>query len=89
MFAFFLSYTTGINESILIAWVGDICKDNPTERAVIIAWTVSVMFAGNASMPLGLWPASQAPDYKYGYKVAVGFCVVSIVGIIGFRSFRS
>ncbi|KAI7668856.1 major facilitator superfamily transporter [Hortaea werneckii] len=89
MFAFFLSYTTGINESILIAWVGDICKDNPTERAVIIAWTVSVMFAGNASMPLGLWPASQAPDYKYGYKVAVGFCVVSVIGIIGFRFFRS
>ncbi|KAI7706709.1 major facilitator superfamily transporter [Hortaea werneckii] len=89
MFAFLLSYTTGINESILIAWVGDICKDNPTERAVIIAWTVSVMFAGNASMPLGLWPASQAPDYKYGYKVAVGFCVVSIIGILGFRFLRS
>ncbi|KAI7085846.1 major facilitator superfamily transporter [Hortaea werneckii] len=88
MFAFLLSYTTGINESILVAWVGDICKDNPTERAVIIAWTVSVMFAGNASMPLGLWPASEAPDYKYGYKVAVGFCVVSIVGIIGFRFLR-
>jgi hypothetical protein len=37
-------------------------------------------------MPLVLWPAREAPNYKYGYKVAVGFCVASCVGILLYRA---
>ncbi|KAF4550758.1 Pantothenate transporter-like protein 3 [Elsinoe fawcettii] len=72
MAALLSSYTTVINEPLIMTWLGETFKAFPTERAVIVAWTVSLLFVGNAAMPLTLWPAREAPNYKYGYKVAVG-----------------
>lgn len=85
LFAFLLSYTTTTNETLIFSWLGETCRSRPTERAVLVAWTVSLLFVGNASMPLALWPAKQAPNYKYGYKVAAGFCVLSCVGVLAYR----
>lgn len=86
MAAFLISFSTVINETLIMSWMGDTFKKYPTERAVIVAWAISLLSVGNASMPLALWPARQAPNYKYGYKVAVGFCVASCVGILLYRS---
>ena len=85
MAAFLITFTTVINETLIMSWMGDTFRKFPTERAVIVAWTVSLLSVGNASMPLVLWPAREAPNYKYGYKVAVGFCVASCVGILLYR----
>lgn len=85
MAAFLLSFTTVINETLIMSWLGETFKTKPTERAVIVAWTVSLLFVGNASMPLSLWPAKEAPNYRYGYKVSVGFCVASCVGVLLYR----
>jgi ACS family pantothenate transporter-like MFS transporter len=86
MAAFLITFTTVINETLIMSWMGDTFRKFPTERAVIVAWTVSLLSVGNASMPLVLWPAREAPNYKYGYKVAVGFCVASCIGILAYRS---
>ena len=86
MAAFLVTFTTVINETLLMSWMGDVFKKYPTERAIIVAWTVSLLFVGNASMPLALWPAKEAPNYKYGYKVAVAFCVLSCIGIMLYRA---
>lgn len=84
--AYLITFSTVINETLIMSWMGDTFKKFPTERAVIVAWTVSLLSVGNASMPLALWPAREAPNYKYGYKFAVGFCVASCVGILLYRS---
>jgi ACS family pantothenate transporter-like MFS transporter len=89
MAAFLLSFATSCNESLFVAWIGETCKEDPTERAVVVAWVVALIYAGNAGLPLVLWPATEAPEYKYGYKVAAGFCGVSIVGVLGYRFLRS
>jgi ACS family pantothenate transporter-like MFS transporter len=86
MAAMLVTFSTCINETLLMSWMGDVFRKYPTERAIIVAWTVSLLFVGNASMPLGLWPAKEAPNYKYGYKVAVGFCVLSCIGILLYRA---
>jgi MFS family permease len=86
MAAMLVTFSTCINETLLMSWMGDVFRKYPTERAIIVAWTVSLLFVGNASMPLVLWPAKEAPNYKYGYKVAVGFCVLSCIGILLYRA---
>jgi len=86
MAAYLITFTTVINETLIMSWMGDTFKKYPTERAVIVAWAISLLSVGNASMPLALWPAREAPNYKYGYKVAAGFCVTSCVGILLYRS---
>lgn len=83
--AFMLSFATSCNESLFVAWIGETCKEDSTERAVVVAWVVALIYAGNAGLPLVLWPANEAPMYRYGYKVAVGFCVVSCIGVVGYR----
>lgn len=88
MAAFLLSFATSCNESLFVAWIGETCKGDPTERAVVVAWAVALIYAGNAGLPLVLWPADEAPEYRYGYKVAVGFCCVSIGGVLGYRFLR-
>ncbi|PWN47284.1 MFS general substrate transporter [Violaceomyces palustris] len=85
MFAFLISFTTGANESMLMSWIGDVCKEDPTERAVVVGWALTLAIAGNASLPIALWPAKQAPKYKYGYKVATAFTCVSIIAIFTYR----
>lgn len=89
MAAFLLSFATSCNESLFLAWIGETCKEDPTERAVVVAWVVALIYAGNAGLPLVLWPATEAPEYKYGYKVAAGFCGISIIGVLGYRFLRS
>lgn len=88
MAAFLLSFATSCNESLFVAWIGETCKDDPTERAVVVAWVVALIYAGNSGLPLVLWPANEAPEYRYGYKVAVAFCVVSVAGVLGYRFLR-
>ncbi|CZT25704.1 related to transporter protein [Ramularia collo-cygni] len=88
MAAFMLSFLTGCNESLFMAWIGETCKDDATERAVVVAWAVALVYAGNSGLPLVLWPANEAPTYKYGYKVAAAFCGVSIMGVLGYRFLR-
>ncbi|RYF23369.1 MAG: hypothetical protein EOO77_02210 [Oxalobacteraceae bacterium] len=39
------------------------------------------MYTFNAWAPNLIWPASQAPVYRAGYKVAVGLFVVWLVGV--------
>lgn len=87
MAVYLVTFTTVINETLIMSWMGDTFRKFPTERAVIVAWTVSLLFVGNASMPLALWPAREAPHYKYGYKAAIAFCVASCVGILLYRGF--
>jgi len=86
MAAFLITFTTVINETLIMSWLGDTFRKFPTERAVLVACSVSLLSVGNASLPLILWPAREAPNYEYGYKVAVGFCVASCVGICAYRS---
>lgn len=88
MAAFLLSFATSCNESLFVSWIGETCKDDATERAVVVAWAVALIYAGNAGLPLVLWPANEAPMYKYGYKVAAGFCGISILGVLGYRFLR-
>lgn len=89
MSAFLLSFATSCNESLFVAWIGETCREDATERAVIVAWVVALIYAGNSGLPLVLWPANEAPQYRYGYKVAVAFCVISIAGILGYRFLRA
>ncbi|EUC63802.1 MFS transporter [Rhizoctonia solani AG-3 Rhs1AP] len=80
--AFLVSYVTFANESIYVSWLGDICKDDPVERSLVLALALSFTMAGNSSLPIILWPSKEAPHYRYGYKVACGFCVASMISTV-------
>ncbi|KAJ1301427.1 hypothetical protein OPQ81_008686 [Rhizoctonia solani] len=83
--AFLVSYVTFANESIYVSWLGDICKDDPVERSLVLALALTLTMAGNSSLPIVLWPSKEAPRYRYGYKVACSFCGISIISTLVYR----
>ncbi|KAG7754860.1 hypothetical protein KL911_002299 [Ogataea haglerorum] len=83
-FSYFLLFAQGANTPILISFLPEIWATAPDLRAIITGVTVAVVYANNAWLPLFLWPANEAPEYKYGYKVTCGLTGASSVGIVLF-----
>ncbi|AFR98231.2 transmembrane transporter Liz1p [Cryptococcus neoformans C23] len=88
MVGFFLTYTANAISPILVAWMADVCPI-PEERAMIIGVTVSLVYAMDSWMNLFIYPASQAPKYKVGYKAAAAFTVASIIFTGIFKKFET
>jgi len=71
----------------------------PEERNVIVGVAVSFVyaidsFANGQSLSYHsyvdlsvvlIYPASEAPNYKVGYKAAAGFCVASLLATAAFK----
>lgn len=70
---------------ILMSWMADVWNRYPEHRAIITGSIVVLMYANNAWMPLFIWPAKEAPNYHYGYKIAVLFQGVSLIGVLLFK----
>ncbi|KAG7719937.1 hypothetical protein KL949_001516 [Ogataea haglerorum] len=83
-FSYFLLFAQGANTPILISFLPEIWATAPDLRAIITGVTVAVVYANNAWLPLFLWPANEAPEYKYGYKVTCGLTGASSVGTVLF-----
>ncbi|KAG7748744.1 hypothetical protein KL912_001806 [Ogataea haglerorum] len=83
-FNYFLLFAQGANTPILISFLPEIWATAPDLRAIITGVTVAMVYANNAWLPLFLWPANEAPEYKYGYKVTCGLTGASSVGIVLF-----
>jgi hypothetical protein len=72
---------------------------SPEERNVIVGVAVSFVyaidsFANGQSLSYSsyihlslvlIYPASEAPNYKVGYKAAAGFCVASLLATAAFK----
>lgn len=69
---------------ILMSWMARVWKEFPERRALITAIAVLISYANEAWMVIVLWPAKQAPHYKYGFKVSCGFIVCSFIFLIIF-----
>lgn len=81
-FGYFLLSAKGATTPILVSCLPIIWPTDPDSRAVVIGITISMVYAHNAWIPLYVWPVSQAPHFKYGFKVAAGFAAGSLVFVI-------
>lgn len=79
-FGFFIMYIVQSTGAILMSFVPEIWAKNPERRAVITAIIVILDFSTNSWLPLLIWPAKEAPNYKYGYKFNLAFEVTSFIG---------
>ncbi|KAK9448236.1 major facilitator superfamily domain-containing protein [Limtongia smithiae] len=59
-------------------------QDDTEARSISIALGNTVCYIFSAWLPLLLFPTTEAPHYKYGYKFSVGFYFLSIVSLFLF-----
>lgn len=78
MVGFFFLWVSNSAGPILLAWMADCCP-SPEERSMIVAIAVTFVFVIDAWANVFIYPASQAPHYKIGYKAATAFAVACIL----------
>ena len=61
-----------------MAWMAELLRKEPEARAVIVALTVTAVYVGHATIPLGAWRVQDAPKYPIGFPLATVMCVGSV-----------
>lgn len=68
---------------LLCAWASVNMQSEPEVRTVLFATGTVMAYILSATIPLAAYPASQAPKWKIGAKVYLGFAIFSIFVYVG------
>ncbi|KAK8850330.1 hypothetical protein IAR55_004247 [Kwoniella newhampshirensis] len=74
-YSYFILYITNASGPCLWAWMSDMLPRDAEQRALIIGICISLYYAINAWANVLIWPASQAPHYRYGWPVSCALWV--------------
>lgn len=85
MFAYFLTYATNAGGPAIIAWLAELLRTEPEARAIIIGMTVTIVYVGHATIPLGAWKATDAPYYAIGFPLAMTLVLGAIAASLVMR----
>ncbi|ODO04657.1 hypothetical protein I350_05266 [Cryptococcus amylolentus CBS 6273] len=66
--------------ALCLTWFSEICSADAEVRTIIIGLANGIGYAWIAGFPFLMYPASQAPHYRYGYKIGAGFYAITITG---------
>lgn len=80
---YFLTYATNAGNPSLMAWMAELLRKEPEARAIIVAMTVTLVYVGHATIPLGAWRVADAPQYPIGFPMATVMSAVAVFTILG------
>ncbi|KAK4688214.1 MFS transporter, ACS family, pantothenate transporter, partial [Tremellales sp. Uapishka_1] len=87
-FSFFATYLSLATAPPIFAWLSDLSPHDAEQRAFILGWAIAFYYAMGAWSNILIWPASEAPHYKAGWKVSIGLWILVIVLLFGLRFFE-
>lgn len=85
MFAYFLTYTTSASGPSIVAWLAELLRTEPESRSIIVGMTVTVVYVGHATIPLGVWKVTDSPQFPIGFPLAAAFATSAILVVLGIR----
>ncbi|KAL0572107.1 hypothetical protein V5O48_009860 [Marasmius crinis-equi] len=77
-FSYFISYLCLGTAPLIFAWVSDLIPQDPEQRALVVGVAIAVYYAISAWSQVLVWPASQAPHYKYGWQTSIALWILVI-----------
>lgn len=80
---YFLTYATNAGNPSLMAWMAELLRKEPEARAIIVAMTVTLVYVGHATIPLGAWRVADAPQYPIGFPMATVMSAVAVFTLLG------
>ncbi|KAK9457459.1 major facilitator superfamily domain-containing protein [Dipodascopsis uninucleata] len=84
MFANMIQFLGFSTQNIFNSIGQEAFQDDTEARSISIALGNTICYTFAAWLPLILFPTTQAPHYKYGYKSAVGFYVIQDLSLFLF-----
>jgi MFS family permease len=75
---YFINYICLGTAPLIFAWLSDLIPQDPEARSLIVGVAVASYYAVSAWSQVLIWPASQAPYYKYGWETCIAIWILCI-----------
>ncbi|WYZ40239.1 hypothetical protein EsH8_IV_000580 [Colletotrichum jinshuiense] len=81
---FFITFTAMGTAPLIFAWLADILPHDPEARTLIIGVSIAGYYAISAWSQVLVWPAVQAPYYKFAWQsaIAIGVLVIAMTCVL-------
>ncbi|PVI01188.1 major facilitator superfamily transporter [Periconia macrospinosa] len=83
MAGWYLNYLGAVSTMLLCAWASAHLQDEPEVRTVLFATGTILSYLNSAFIPLATYPAKEAPNWRIGAKLYLGFASVAVVMFVG------
>ncbi|KAJ7104469.1 major facilitator superfamily domain-containing protein [Mycena belliarum] len=84
-FSYFISYIVLGTAPLIFAWVSDIIPHDPEQRSLVVGVAIAMYYAVSAWSQVLVWPAKQAPHYKYGWQTSIALWILVITMTFALR----
>ncbi len=76
---YFITYMCLGTAPLIFSWLSDLVPEDPEARSLIVGVAIASYYAITAWSQVLVWPASQAPYYKYGWQSSIALLVIVLV----------
>lgn len=76
--SYFINYLCLGTAPLIFSWLSDLIPQDPEARSLIVGCAVAGYYAVSAWSQVLVWPASQAPYYKYGWQTCIALWILII-----------
>lgn len=67
---------------IICAWGASHLEDQPAARTIFLSFGTTLNYISNMFLPIVAFPAKEAPNWKIGTKLYLGFILGCSVGFV-------
>ncbi|TXT08635.1 hypothetical protein VHUM_02763 [Vanrija humicola] len=84
-YSYFLLYCVAAGGPPLWAWLSDMLPSDAEQRALILGSCITAFYAINAWANILIYPAKEAPHYKFGWPVSLALWITCALWVVGLR----
>ncbi|KAK3315844.1 retrograde regulation protein 2 [Apodospora peruviana] len=77
--SYFMLYLSLGTAPLVMSWLSDLLPQDPEARTLIVGYSIASVYAVLSWSQVLIWPASQAPYYKYAWQISIVLWILVIV----------
>ncbi|POS69989.1 major facilitator superfamily transporter [Diaporthe helianthi] len=83
--SYFILYTCQGTAPLIFSWLADLVPQDPEARTLVVGYAIAGLYSIIAWSQVLVWPASEAPHYRYAWPVSVALWVLVAVMVVVLR----
>jgi MFS family permease len=83
--SYFISHLSLGTAPLIFSWLSELIPQDPEARSLIVGTSVAGYYAFSAWSGILIWPAKEAPYYRFGWETALALWVVVIIMTVVLR----
>ncbi|KAF3762724.1 MFS general substrate transporter [Cryphonectria parasitica EP155] len=83
--SYFMSYMCLGTAPLIMSWLSDLLPQDPEARTLILGYAIAGVYAIIAWSQVLVWPASEAPYYRYAWQVSIALWILVMIMVVFLR----